>query len=528
MCAGINLLKAVFMYKNVFLPLLFIGIQIGISQTRYDKELANYFDARLQPFYYGVASGDPTNNSVIIWTKAEPANQETSVKIDWLIASDSALQKVVQKGTINASAVDNYTASADVKNLRPGTHYYYQFSSGGKKSVIGRTKTAPQQTDSLKFAVVSCSNYEAGFFNAYRAISARNDLDAVIHLGDYIYEYGAGAYGDSVLKRKHIPSKEIIDLDDYRARYAQYRLDKDLQELHRLHPFIVVWDDHEVANNSYKDGAQNHQPATEGSWKKREAEAVKAYFEWLPIRHFDNTIYRKFQYGNLAELFMIDGRLAGRDKQADSVTQNYQQEDRTLLGKEQFNWLVKGLTTSKAKWKIIGNDVMMSYINYANLLPKESPIFLDMWDGYPSERRRLFTEIKKADTKNIVVITGDIHCSWGMEITASPKDSNASTTASTGPIGAEFITPSITSRSFGEVINNAQRTVIAESLLTKTNQHLKFVNLTNHGYLILTLNNRKAQSDWFFVQTIAQPQQPAEKMGKSLYINDNSYQVQSN
>ena len=239
------------------------------------------FDPDYKPFYHGVASGDPLADRVIIWTRVTPETSPMApVDVHWQVATDSGMTHVVQSGVFTTDAERDYTVKVDVTDLAPYTTYYYHFSALNATSITGRTRTAPtaDEADRLRFAVVSCSNYQAGYFSAYRKIAERADLDAVIHLGDYIYEYSASGedfYGNEDLRqnRSHLPDKEIVTLDDYRTRYSQYRLDPDLRAVHQQHPFIAVWDDHESTNDSYEDGAQNHQSETEGPWEERKSES---------------------------------------------------------------------------------------------------------------------------------------------------------------------------------------------------------------------------------------------------------------
>ena len=298
------------------------GELIKIQRSSSD-DLATYFDPALAPFYHGVASGDPLGDAVIIWTRI--TTNSLSVSGNWKISKTSDMSNVVSQGQFITDQSKDFTVKIDVTGLQNFTTYYYQFEAEGKKSVIGRTRTAPlknETVDNVRFAIVSCSNYQGGYFNAYNQIAKRSDIDAVIHLGDYIYEYETGGYGDDDLaNRGHLPNNEIITLNDYRVRHSYYKLDPMLRNIHQQHPFITIWDDHEFANDANKFGAENHQPQTEGDWQARKNNAYKAYFEWMPIRA--NTIeeyrlYRKISYGNLMDLVMLDTRIEGRDTQVES------------------------------------------------------------------------------------------------------------------------------------------------------------------------------------------------------------------
>lgn len=281
-------------------------------------------------FRHGVASGDPVQDAVIIWTRVSPAQdgEDAAIPVHWTMARDAALSDVVREGDTLASLEGDFTVKVDVGELSPGAYYYYGFSVGETASPVGRTKTLPANGISrASLAVVSCANYPAGYFNVYREVAKRDDIDAVIHLGDYIYEYGADGYGGEQgkkLGRVVEPTHEILSLADYRTRHGQYRSDPDLQALTSRHPIISVWDDHETANNSYKDGAENHNEG-EGEWADRKAAAVRAYYEWLPIRMADEATpiktYRSFRLGGLASLIMLDTRIAGRMRQIDYATE---------------------------------------------------------------------------------------------------------------------------------------------------------------------------------------------------------------
>ena len=275
-------------------------------------------------FAHGIASGDPTRDSVILWTRVNTADARDTVRAKWTVASDPGMKDIRRFGRVETNHRRDFTVKIDARGLRPAATYYYQFEAGGVKSPVGRTRTLPDKSvDRLRLAFASCANYPHGYFNAYARIAARDDLDFVLHLGDYIYEYKLGDYADAALEgqRDVVPTQEIVTLADYRLRYALYRTDPDLQEVHRQHPFITVWDDHETANNSWRDGAENHNPDEgEGKWRVRRRGAVQAYNEYMPIRSdspSDDRIYRTFRFGDLADILMLDTRLHGRDQQID-------------------------------------------------------------------------------------------------------------------------------------------------------------------------------------------------------------------
>ena len=383
-----------------------------------------FFNPDWAPFFHGVASGDPLEDRVIIWTRVTPPEMDNNpVEVVWRIATDPMLEQIVQTGSVQTDAQRDYTVKVDVTGLSPGSTYYYGFTALEKHSLTGKTKTTPLVDEAihLKFGIVSCSNFQAGYFNAYHRLADRNDLDAIIHLGDYIYEYADGVYGDPDLfeVRALEPASEIISLEEYRTRYSTYRLDTNLIRVHQQHPFITIWDDHETANDSYPGGAQNHDEAVEGPWNERKEAAKQAYFEWLPIR--ENTaphIYRVIRYGNLMDLILLDTRLEGREQQLSDVTDPALQDpDRTLLGQLQKNWLLDQLKNSGATWKVIGQQVIFSEFNigWASLLNPQlnyyqlESLFLDIWDGYPAERKLLLDSIVANNLDNIVILTGDFH-----------------------------------------------------------------------------------------------------------------------
>ena len=486
------------------------------------------YDASLYPFYYGVASGDPATNQVTIWTKVVPQEAAASVEVSWKIATDSLFTDVVKNGTYTTDSANHHTVKVRVEDLQPDQYYYYRFQAMGAESIIGRTKTTPTgDTDELRFAVVSCNNYEGGYFVAFDKIANRNDLDAVLHLGDYIYEYGPGVYGDSTNGRFHEPPYEIINLGDYRTRYAQYRLDKDLMRMHQMHPVIAIWDDHEIANNAYVSGAQNHQPDEEGPYDQRRSAAVQAYFEWMPLEDNPNQqLYRSFRFGNMAELMMLDERLAGRDQPVDSLSDPaYASEERSLLGEEQFNWLEERLTTSEAKWKIIGNQVIFSDLYTGIVYGVERN--LDAWDGYPASKQQVAGAIRDNGVQNVIILSGDTHTSWAFETAINPtQPGQYDPETAQGAFAVEFGTPSISSGNIDESIPTDSATRIAEMLkASQYNPHLKYVNLSEHGYLILSLREDEAQAEWYFMDDIQKPQSN-EYLAKAYRVAEGEHKLE--
>jgi alkaline phosphatase D len=372
--------------------------------------------------------------------------------------------------------------------------------------------------------VVSCCNYENGFFNAYRLIANRNDLDAVIHLGDYIYEYGANTNKKHPSVRQHIPTHEILSLQDYRSRYAQYRLDKDLQEAHRLYPFITEWDDHEFANDAYAEGAKNHQSA-DGDWNIRKAIAKKAYFEWLPITdNAEESVIRKLSYGNLAELFMVDTRVEERCQQLVSTFDTLLScSTRTILGKKQTNWLTTGIDSSSARWKIMANQVVFSELD-GSKLGKSHAFNVDAWDGYPEERKEILDSFYLHNIKNVIILTGDIHLSWAFDLVQEPKNKDRyNRKTGKGVIGAEFVTPSVSSNGIGEKFSRGIAFLFGGLLKNKSsNPHLRYQNLVDHGYVLLDLNDERANATWVHLKTVLERNlKSSSKDSWSSKYNDN-------
>ena len=476
------------MFKNATLlaSALFI-ISFSLANDPYHRL---DLDPALEPFYHGIASGDPLQEAVIIWTRVTTTEPEANVA--WEMATDATFGEgtIVASGVTQTNADRDYTVKVDVTGLESNAYYYYRFNHNGDYSKIGRTKTAPtaSEVDQLRFATVSCSSLQHGYFNAYNRITDRNDIDAVIHLGDYIYEYGPGEYGDI---RDHDPPKEIVELLDYRTRYAQYHLDPALRDIHQQYPFITTWDDHESADNSYRDGAENHQPGSEGDWSDRLSASAQAYDEWLPIRlpepNNQQKIYRSFSYGDLADIFVLDTRIIGRDEQLSfgeallPILAN--DPDRNLLGPTQLEWLQQGLVESDAKWKILAQQVMVGPFRILGLVLNS-----DQWDGYGAERERLFSFIEENEIDNVVVLTGDIHTSWAMDLPLASATYQPWTGANS--LGVEFVTTSITSPGFP--------VGFFTGFIKRNNKHMKYIDLVKHGYSILDLTDERAQNDFYY------------------------------
>lgn len=501
------------------------------------------YNPALKPFYHGVASGDPLQSQVIIWTRVTPDSGTTGngVSGNWYVATDTGMTNLVQQGVFTTDSSVDFTVKVDVQNLNPGTTYYYMFTTGGVNSIRGRTRTLPVGNPGrLKFAVVSCNNYEAGFFTAYRHLAQRNDIDAVLHLGDYIYEYKAASPGDSNLMRFH-QQFETVTKAQYRARYSLYRLDPDLQAAHQQHAFINIWDDHESANDSWEHGAQNHNPATEGPWSLRKAASKEAFFEWLPIRNnAQNQIYRSFSFGNLADLIMLDTRLEGRNEQLHDVADSSLFDTaRTILGSGQRNWFINELSTSAGRWRIIGNQVIFAQMQFGWVGPvlgmtaqEAESQFLDIWDGYPAERQRVISHLDTAGIDNSIFITGDFHCSFAFDIADTVVNDSANYApvpnydpqTGAGSVAVEFATPSISSSNFDERFNSFAARLMEQQInamlgapyFNNPNPHMKFVDLDRHGYIILDVRADSVKANWYFTE-VKSPGR-AESFGKAMKV----------
>ncbi|ANQ56403.1 alkaline phosphatase D family protein [Vibrio parahaemolyticus] len=499
-------------------------------------------------FEHGVASGDPTQTQVIIWTRV--TTTASYVDVSWQVASDMEFSNVVQSGVFTTDTGRDFTVKVDVQNLNANSQYYYRFIVGEMMSEVGQTQTLPEDgVEKASMAVVSCANYPAGYFHVYREILNQHEqspFDVVLHLGDYIYEYGAGGYASedaAALGREPSKGTECITLDDYRKRYAQYRQDADLQALHAKLPMIAVWDDHELANDTWKNGAENHQD-DEGSFIDRRAAAAAAWTEWLPVREntFSNMlIYRQFSFGNLVNLMMLDTRLVGRDKPLDYFSLNAptmeaigglvaqsRSADRELLGTEQLAWLMNEFNTHDAKWNVLGQQVLMSrmelpssvmtamfqlftsteekkteallavntaitgYLADPSADPISLPYNLDAWDGYYVEREKVY-QLAKASSGNFVCLAGDTHNAWASEL----KD------VSNNPIGVEFATSSVSSPGLEEYLA-LDPVAIAQMEYTLPHlvSELQWADIKQRGFMRVTFTADAAQSTWYLVSTI--------------------------
>ncbi len=482
-------------------------------------------------FAHGVASGDPRPTSVVIWTRVTPTSASTpgsgagpAVIVRWQVATDQRFRRVVCSGHVGTDHRRDHTVKVDVTGLQPGRSYYYRFSYGRHRSPHGHTRTAPAgnaSPDNLRLGVVSCANLQAGWFSAYRHLADRDDLHAVLHLGDYLYEYGPGEYGyghDDRDIRPHDPPHEALTLADYRRRHAQYKRDTDLQRLHAKLPFILTWDDHETADDAWRGGAVNHD-ASEGSWAERRAASQRAYDEWMPVRLEgtaevgDGTrIFRRLQYGDLVEISMLDLRTYRDQQLAAQVDPASAAPGRTVTGRAQMDWLKESLTRRAAQWKLVGNPVMIAPVTFAGLprdlvrpvhdtaglLPPDGvPYNVDQWDGYTDDRREVFAHLRDNGVTDALFVTGDIHSGWACDL---PAD-KATYAATRNSVGVEFVATSVTSNNLKDITGTPAHTtsIAVEETLKTNNPHIKYLDFDDHGFSVLDITAKRAQMDWYVI-----------------------------
>ena len=445
----------------------------------------------LTPFRHGVASADPLPDGVLLWTRCS-TDGSGPVAVGWWIGP--APDEVVARGTAEASADGDFTVHVDVRGLDPATAYWYGFTCGDERSPVGRTRTAPAPggpDDHLRIGLASCAYWSCGFFNAYANLASR-DVDLVVHVGDYIYENDIMSRSRRAV-RAHRPAGRLLAIEDYRARYAQYRTDPDLQALHAAHAVATVWDDHELAGGTWRGGAGAHDPERLGPWEQRRAAAVQAYREWMPMRRRGTeSVYRVLHLGPLADLVLLDTRVLGRDEpvlNSDRAVLKVGLEPRSLLGDEQWRWLEREVSASTSRWLLVGNQVMMAPLRALNVAGGVG-VTAGQWDGYPAERRRFYEVLQRAGWgSDVAVLTGDIHSSWGAEL----------------PVGAEFVTPSVTTDSFARTVFPPVPglSALARRIFLSQNRHMRLADLDHHGYVTVDVTPERLQADWWHLDTIA-------------------------
>lgn len=498
------------------------------------------------PFGHGVASGDPTPTNVVIWTRVTPTAEALpgsgvgpACTVRWQVARDAAFSDIAAQGEVQTGPAIDHTVHVDVGGLTPATTYFYrfQFAGGdydGVLSPVGRTWTAPTadaHTDRLNAVVASCANWESGFFSAYRDIARRaeaGEIDLVIFLGDYIYEYARGEYvGKRGAVRNHQPAHEITSLADYRIRYGTYRTDPNLQAAHAMCPWVVTWDDHEIANNAWRGGAENHTEGAEGTWVDRRAAAMQAYFEWLPMRATNPSenghIYRTLRFGDLVDLTMMDLRTY-RDEEQNLLQWLAGNLNETMMGSEQFNWVTEQAQSSTAKWLVLGNSVMFSPMTLLGLRNNPQtcaiadflagrtsdglPINGDQWDGYAKERNRLM-EVLDGISAQVLFVTGDVHSEWAHSVRLNGRE-----------IGAELVCSSISAPNVDEQlklpVDNAL-SVLAEGVLRHENPGVQHVDLDAHGYALAEIYPDRVDMSWMRVSDLNSPDSPVGEALRMTY-----------
>lgn len=545
--------------KGVGAAVLSYGL-MGCSSDNDDNTVA-------ADFLHGVASGDPTQDAVIIWTRVTPQTAG-DVRVSWQVSRDGAFSDLVTTGEMVTNAERDYTVKVDAIGLESGSRYFYRFMTGDKTSTVGMTKTLPEgAVDSVKLAVMSCANFPAGYFNVYELAAQRDDLDAMLHLGDYIYEYGRGGYASehaAELGREVLPAGELLSLSDYRTRYGLYRGDASLQKLHAKLPFITVWDDHEVANDTWKDGAENHNQG-EGDFDARKQAALQAYFEWLPIRPWregnHEEIYRSFSFGDLLDLHMLDTRVLARDKQLDygnyldpaTGAFNDQQfladvtdTQRTLLGQTQLLWLQGKLLQSSAKWQLLGQQILMGRMMLPAAIATQQlsiPQFAELaalaqlaaraQAGDPTLTQAELTYLAANQAKLTPEVLAllqlpsipynlDAWDGYAYErevVLATARASGKNLVVIAGDthnawandlkdkdgnmVGVEFATSSVSSPGLEYYLNLPPEQIPAtEAAVVGLVDDLKYANLLNRGYMTLTFSSEEVVSEWFYVDSI--------------------------
>ncbi|MCU7964128.1 MULTISPECIES: alkaline phosphatase D family protein [unclassified Shewanella] len=518
-------------------------------------------------FLHGIASGDPAVDAVILWTRVTPES-EGDVKVSWQVASDAAFSQLVTTGETVTNASRDYTVKIDARGLRAGQTYFYRFMTGDKTSVVGKTRTLPEgDVSSVKLAVMSCANFPAGYFNVYELAAAQDDLDAVVHLGDYIYEYARGGYASehaAELGREVLPANELLTLSDYRTRHGQYHTDASLQKLHAKVPFITVWDDHEVANDTWRDSAENHNEG-EGDFAVRKEAALQAYFEWLPIRPWregnHEEIYRSFSYGNLVDLHMLDTRVLARDKQLDyadymdPTTGSFAGErfladvtstTRTMLGLTQLLWLQGTLLQSTGKWQVLGQQVLMGKMSLPAAIATQQmsipqfamlgalaklaaraaandPTLTAQELQYLQANQALLTpEVIALLKLPAIPYNLDAWDGYAYErevILGTAKSKNLNLVVIAGDthnawanelkdvngdtVGVEFATSSVSSPGLEYYLNlPAEQIPATEAAIVELVPDLKYANLKDRGFMTLTFTADEVRSDWHYVDTI--------------------------
>ena len=498
--------------KNIFL-FLFCFFS---SHSIWAQLPANmYLDTAYAPFYYGVASFDPSESQVIIWTHITPdSSSQTAIDVDWDIATDSNFVDIVKSGTYSADTTFDWTVSVDIGNLNPYTTYYYRFISPvNDHSRIGRTRTAPASSSSsvnhIRMAVVSCSSIYSGFFNSYLKIAQRLDLDAVIHLGDYIYDFVDA--DEEVRVPSPYPASPVTK-QDWRDRQRYYLMDPDLRAARQVHPWFVIWDNHD----------------TEYSGTATQAiESREAFLEYVPMRLLTpadtKKIYRLFSYGSLVDIFLID-ILLYRD------VDNLPSGDPSILGNTQYNWLASELQNSSAKWKLVGNQKMMCGWSVANI-PAFFPAVIgngtvldpNSWDGYDPARDRLLDHIENNNINNVMILSGDAHVSMASDLHQAPTGSSYDGGTGAGAVAVEFLPTSITRGNFDEMGYPTLVVSAIEGYMASANPNQVFSNIVDHGYGILDIKPDSAIAEFWYMDILSQTTSQTFETGLLLKDAENHW-----
>lgn len=497
----------------------------------------NPMNVAIQPvFAHGVASGDPLEDRVILWTRITTDQNDVAVEVSYELATDRDFGDPVVCGTVLTTAEQDYTVHVDPTGLAPDQRYFYRFHALGQASPIGRTRTLPGPgVNHLRFAQVSCCKYNAGFFNAYACLAARDDLQFLLHLGDYIYEASntppAGQTPGADIGRPFEPLHECKTLEDYRCRYSQYHRDPDAQAMHASLPMIATVDDHEFADGAWREGADEHREERDGPWRQRVDLALRARREWLPIRTIDPAdpwrVYRSLHFGDLADLHLTATRIY-RDLPVPGP--EMADPGRTALGLPQRRWLFDALDHSRARWQLIGNPSVLSttwkpdlpekvvtaLIKTKLVNPKGDGPDYDQWDGYPAEREMIY-EYFQNHPGNFVVLSGDIHVSMALEIRRNPFDQGQE------PIAVEFINTSVTAQNFDDKMKWPARTesIPYEQEMLQHLTHLRYVNLDGHGYNIVDVTPERVQVEWWHVASVLEPTR-SESCDARIHVNHGS------
>jgi alkaline phosphatase D len=462
------------------------------------------------PFQHGVASGDPSDDRVVIWTRLSDAAETLPVR--WTMARDEALTEVVAAGESTAAPVSDFTVHVDVAGLEPGTTYHYGFEALGERSAVGRTRTLPASgADRLRFAYCSCAKFNAGFFNAYARIAEREDVDFLLHLGDYIYEASntppKSQTPGADIARPFDPLGECRTLTDYRTRYAQYRRDPDVQRLHHALPVIATLDDHELADGAWAEGSDAHDAGEHGPWSGRCAAALRARWEWLPARPPDpsdpSRVFRRVSVGELADILLLDVR-SRRDRPA--LQPGAGDPRRSMLGAEQRAWLERELDSSRAAWRIVGSPSIFGESWIARPQEPLATALLklklidedgegpdeDQWDGYPAERRALLERLARLD--DVAVLSADIHVSIAAELRLDGDG-----------VAPELTAPSLTSQNLDEKLGVPARSepiLEAERAFVSAFDRVRWCDLASHGYVVVDLTPERLRAEWWHVDGV--------------------------